>query len=204
MAEGSAPLRTHFDALFEQDDDPWRFRSRWYEQRKRALTLACLPQRHYRQIFEPGCANGELSAALAERCDTLWVSDGSARALALARVRLAAWPQTRFGRHWVPPEWPDPARFDLVVVSELAYYLDAEALRLLAERIRGTLTEGGAVLACHWRHPLPGHPLSADEVHARLGRHLRLPRLTECVEVDFRIDVWSQDPRSVAQREGLA
>ncbi|MES2889280.1 MAG: SAM-dependent methyltransferase [Pseudomonadota bacterium] len=192
----------HFDALFEQDDDPWCFRSRWYEQRKRAVTLACLPDRRYGQAFEPGCANGELSAALAERCDILWVSDGSARALALARVRLAAWPQTRFGQHRLPQEWP-AARFDLVVVSELAYYFSADELHTLAARIKGSLTEQGTVLACHWRHPLAGHELSADQVHALLGCHLGLPCITTLVEADFRIDVWSADARSVAQREGL-
>ena len=57
----------YFEQLFEHDEDPWAFRTRWYEQRKRDLTLACLPRQYYTRIFEPACANGELSAALAER-----------------------------------------------------------------------------------------------------------------------------------------
>lgn len=52
----------YFDGLVAGNDDPWAFRQRWYEQRKRAITLAALPRPHYRAIFEPGCANGELSA----------------------------------------------------------------------------------------------------------------------------------------------
>ena len=32
----------YFDQLFAGNDDPWAFRQRWYEQRKRALTLAVL------------------------------------------------------------------------------------------------------------------------------------------------------------------
>ena len=48
----------YFEGLFARDQDPWAFRQRWYEQRKRAITLASLPRRHYRSIFEPGCANG--------------------------------------------------------------------------------------------------------------------------------------------------
>ncbi|NYS43147.1 SAM-dependent methyltransferase, partial [Pseudomonas syringae pv. actinidiae] len=62
---------SYFDELFRNNDDPWAFKKRWYERRKRALTLAALPRERYRAIFEPGCANGELSADLAERCDTL-------------------------------------------------------------------------------------------------------------------------------------
>ncbi|EPN67648.1 methyltransferase, partial [Pseudomonas syringae pv. actinidiae ICMP 19101] len=58
---------SYFDELFRNNDDPWAFKQRWYERRKRALTLAALPRERYRAIFEPGCANGELSADLAER-----------------------------------------------------------------------------------------------------------------------------------------
>ena len=71
----------YFDGLFAASPDPWGFESRWYEHRKRALTLACLPSLRYRYGYEPGCANGELSAALADRCDRLLVSDGAEKAV---------------------------------------------------------------------------------------------------------------------------
>ena len=29
----------HFEALFASNDDPWGFRTRWYEARKRSLTI---------------------------------------------------------------------------------------------------------------------------------------------------------------------
>ena len=44
----------YFDGLFAGNDDPWAFRQRWYEQRKRAITLAALPRPRYRSVFEPG------------------------------------------------------------------------------------------------------------------------------------------------------
>ena len=59
--------RPVFDRLFEASEDPWGFRTRWYEARKRSITLACLPEAHYQNAYEPGCANGELAAALAPR-----------------------------------------------------------------------------------------------------------------------------------------
>lgn len=34
---------SYFNELFLNSDDPWAFKQRWYERRKRALTLAALP-----------------------------------------------------------------------------------------------------------------------------------------------------------------
>lgn len=82
----------YFDEMFAKSDDPWKFQSRWYERRKCALTLACLPSERYAHGFEPGCANGELSAGLATRCDHLLVSDGVDKAVSLARERLNGCP----------------------------------------------------------------------------------------------------------------
>jgi hypothetical protein len=61
----------HFDELFRLDADPWRTRTRWYEVRKRALTLAALPQERYERACEPGCGAGEMTAALAQRCGSV-------------------------------------------------------------------------------------------------------------------------------------
>ena len=79
----------YFDALYEACDDPWGFRNRWYERRKRLLTMALLPRERYRRAFEPGCANGELSAQLAARCDSLLATDLNETAVRLASERVA-------------------------------------------------------------------------------------------------------------------
>lgn len=191
-----------FDALFRDSDDPWQFKTRWYEERKRALTLACLPDRRYTSAYEPGCANGELSAGLALRCDQLLVSDVSPRALALARERLAAWPHVQAVLAHLPRDWPDGS-FDLIVISELGYFLDAQGVDALGDHARRSLRPGGAVLACHWRRPIQGGSLDGDAVHTRLGLRLDHPVLTEVREADFLLHVWSDDGRSVAQREGF-
>lgn len=44
----------YFDAMYEANHDPWGFNSRWYEERKRAITLAVLPERRYANAYEPG------------------------------------------------------------------------------------------------------------------------------------------------------
>ncbi|WP_336493121.1 SAM-dependent methyltransferase, partial [Methylobacterium nigriterrae] len=61
----------HFDELHTRSDDPWSVRTRWYERRKRAITMASLPRKRFTRALEIGCSIGELSAELADRCDRL-------------------------------------------------------------------------------------------------------------------------------------
>jgi SAM-dependent methyltransferase len=194
----------YFDELYRRSDDPWRLREGWYERRKRSLTLALLPRPRYRNAFEPGCANGELTAGLATRCDALLAADLHARAVELARERVAGAANVRIEQRRVPREWPtEHGPFDLIVISEFAYYLDAAELETLAARIAGSLTTDGTLLACHWRRPFAEARESADRAHALFDARCGLARLAHHDEADLLIDVWSRDARSVAQREGL-
>lgn len=193
----------YFDALFEGNADPWQFKSRWYETRKRALTLACLPQLRYASAYEPGCANGELSAALATRCDNLLVTDGSPRAVAMSSARLADLPNVQVRQAWVPAKWPTET-FDLIVLSEFGFYLGEEDLTTLAAKALRSLRPGGTVLACHWRRPIEGCEFNGDEVHHILSKAMALGQVSHAMDPDMRLDVWCRDARSVAQHEGFA
>ena len=197
----------HFDALFSASTDPWEFKSRWYEIRKRALTLACLPQLRYASGYEPGCANGELSAALATRCDHLRVSDGSPLAVSMATTRLAGFANVTVTQAWVPEEWPVET-FDLIVFSEFGFYMNGQELDALADKIVQSLRPGGTVLACHWRRPIDGCEFTGDKVHQRIfkrmSQSLELASLGHHLDSDMVLDIWSSDARSVAQREGFA
>jgi SAM-dependent methyltransferase len=191
-----------FDAKFEASDDPWRFRSRWYEIRKRALTLACLPSERYGNAFEPGCANGELSRMLAPRCGRLLASDGSGRAVALARERLSDCPNVEVRQLWLPAQFPI-GKFDLIVFSEVGYFMASDALAEFARMARASLAPGGTVLACHWRRQADDCELDGDGVHTILESGLALPPVLAYLDEDIRLDVWCEDARSVAAREGL-
>ncbi|MFL9862981.1 SAM-dependent methyltransferase [Paraburkholderia fungorum] len=195
----------YFDALYKSSDDPWHLREGWYERRKRLLTLALLPRPRYRNAFEPGCANGELTAGLAARCDALLAADLHETAVRLTRERVAGMQQVRVEQRRVPQQWPTEAgSFELIVISELAYYLDAADLETLAARIAASLTPDGTLLACHWRRPFSEALASADAAHALFDARCGLSRLAHHDEADLLIDVWSRDARSVAQREGLS
>ena len=192
----------YFDGLFAGNDDPWAFRQRWYEQRKRAITLAALPRPHYRAIFEPGCANGELSAELANRCSRLLCCDTAGAAVKLAQTRLSLFDHVEVRQNRLPGHWPEE-KFDLIVFSEIGYYLDRQDLTEVIRHISNSLTADGQLLACHWRPPIEGCPLNARQVHDQIHEQLALPRLALHQEADFILEVWSREPRSVAALEGL-
>ncbi len=191
-----------FDRLFDGNDDPWAMHQRWYEQRKRALLAACLPRARYASVFEPGCANGATSQVLAGRCERLTCCDTAERAVALTREALADAPHAQVEQRRLPEQWP-AQRFDLIVLNELCYYLSADDLAALIDACRRSLTDDGQVLACHWRAAIDGCTLDGDAVHRQLDAGLGMTSLLQHHEKDFLLQVWSRDPRSVAEHEGL-
>ncbi|WP_051551357.1 bifunctional PIG-L family deacetylase/class I SAM-dependent methyltransferase [Nocardioides sp. URHA0020] len=150
------------DDLRRAATDPWGIDDRWYEQRKRDLTLSVLPRRTFGRGLEIGCSTGALSARLAERCDDLLAVDSSPVAVAAARLRLAD-TGVRVELMHPPSEWPD-GELDLVVVSEMAHFLSPRELRGLVERVRASLAPYGVVVLCHWRHRIDGWVPNAGQV----------------------------------------
>ncbi len=190
----------YFAGLYQGSNDPWLLRERWYERRKRALTLAALPDEHYRRAYEPGCANGELTAELAARCETLLAADLNPAAVELARQRVAHLQHVRVEQRAMPDDWPD-GEFNLIVISEVAYYLNEAQLAGLIAKLTVSLAEGGTLIACHWRRPIEGWPHSGDHVHRQLRAKLTLSRLSCYQDDDMVLDVWSSNAESIYQRE---
>ncbi|MDG9884191.1 class I SAM-dependent methyltransferase [Pseudomonas sp. GD04058] len=183
----------YFADLFAASDDPWAFRTRWYEKRKRELIMASLPRQFYERIFEPACANGELSAALAERCTELVCHDLDSTAVALARQRLGGLRNVQVGQGRLPGDWPGGS-FDLIVLGEIGYYLDPEQWLQVIEQAAASLGEDGGLLACHWLHPIDGCPQNGRQVHALLEERLPLYRVLRHEEADFLLEYWSCQP----------
>ena len=94
-------------------------------------------------------------------------------------------------------------RFDLIVLSEVAYYWDPATLERLISTLHTHLAEDATVVACHWRHPVADYPLGGDEANGIIRAALPLTRIAVHEERDFLLEVFSTNPRSVAEVEGL-
>lgn len=193
----------YFDAAYSRRADPWGFETRWYESRKRALTVASLPAERYESALEIGCSIGVLTEQLADRCAAVLAVDISQAAVDRARKRLAPASHVSVERMDVGRHFPD-RHFDLIVLSEVAYYFDMATLEAVLDKIETSLGPTGTLVACHWRHDVEDYPLSGDEVHNTIRARSSLHRIAVHVEADFLLEVFSHDGRSVAQRTGLA
>lgn len=153
----------YFDSLYKKKADPWDFATSPYEAAKYAATIAALPRQCYRNAFEPGCSIGVLTEQLAPRCERLLATDVSEDALRQARLRCVDYPQVNFERGDVLAKFP-AVRFDLILISEVAYYLSLPDLEKLRTQIAAALAPQGHLLLVHYTGQT-NYPLSADTVH---------------------------------------
>jgi 2-polyprenyl-3-methyl-5-hydroxy-6-metoxy-1,4-benzoquinol methylase len=189
---GQTLLPEYFDALYTADPDPWKFATSPYERDKYALTLEAMPKPRYRSALEVGCSIGVLTRSLASRCDALIAIDAAQTPLLEARRRCADLPGVRFEQMFVPDQWPD-GNFELILLSEVVYYLSRDAVGRLAARVVNSLAQGGSVILVHWTGPT-NYPLSGDEAAAlfikRIGPEYVVERADRYAE--FRLDVLSR------------
>lgn len=225
---------TYFDALYNDNTDPWEYQTRWYEKRKRNICLAILPQAKYNNAIELGSGNGVFSELLAQRCQTLTCVDGNHQAVALAKQRLTNHAHTKVIQGIIPntllnlqdtllEAYPLPGTevldahnspFDLIVISEILYYLSPTDIDKVIAWSQQNLAIGGTILFCHWRYSIDGFLMTGETVHQRLHQTFHTindketPQATfnhqsQIVDCDFLLDVWQRSSRSVAMQENL-
>jgi cyclopropane fatty-acyl-phospholipid synthase-like methyltransferase len=165
--------RSFFEELYRTDPDPWRFTDDAYEQARYQHLLAHVPAGRYDTAFEPGCSIGVLTRQLADRCRRVFAIDIAEAAVAEAHRRCADRPGVDLARGELPHDLPDEP-VDLVVLSEIGYYLTEPVLIDMTRRIRGVLTPGGRVVAVHWTGESSDHVLHGRDVHRILDTHLEL------------------------------
>jgi SAM-dependent methyltransferase len=178
--------RAYFDTLYAADPDPWRFAPRAYERDKYAASLAALPDPAYGSVLEIGCSIGVFTRQLAGRSRHVLALDVADAALAQARQNCPL-DHVTFENRRVPEEWPEGI-FDLMVFSEVLYYLDREALADVARRVPPALSKSGVILLVHYLgetdYPLSGH--EAADIFVKL---LNFPTLAQTITESYRIDV---------------
>lgn len=192
--------------MYARSSDPWQLQNRWYERRKYAITTALLPYERYRHAFEPGCSVGVLTEALAGRCDHITSTDISVPALDATHARLvsgAVRDRVTLMRGSIDQPWP-PGPFDLLVLSEVCYYLQPDLLRDVLDREVPRLAPAATVVAAHWRHRVQEYPMSGDRANEVIAATAGLHHLGRYQDADVVIDVFDRSGAgSVAARTSV-
>jgi len=162
-----------FEAKYQKKADPWSFSSTPSELFRYDHIMDALAERRYASAFEPGCSIGVLTERLASMCDHVHALDFSATAAARARERCAGLPNVMVECASIRDVLPS-ASTDLLVLSEIGYYLPLAEWTALVKAMIEPLRPGATVLAAHWLGYSEDHTLSGDEVHSAL---LALPSL---------------------------
>ncbi|MDT7724530.1 MAG: hypothetical protein QOI21_1106 [Actinomycetota bacterium] len=181
----SAP-HSRFEELYHGAGDPWAVSASWYERRKREVALASLPRERYASAVEPACGIGVFTRALAARCDELLAFDPVASAVERAREAGPSGVDIRLGS--LPGDLP-AGPVDLIVFSEILYYLGDGDLSATIEGAVSALRPGGDLLAVHWLPWAPEAPRDAVDAHRRLLGHPALERIVEHVDGEFLLHV---------------
>jgi SAM-dependent methyltransferase len=176
-----------FERLYQQSPDPWGYRTSSYEQEKYAATLTALPRRSLGLSLEVGCSIGVFTGQLAARCQRVVAIDFSLSALQLARRNLIGVGNVDLLRATFPAETA-PGSWDLIVCSEVLYYLQPPALEEAIGWIKSQLTFGATVLTVSWRGVGRDEPLTGDEVHDRLARELARWHALDARQQQYRLD----------------
>lgn len=127
----SGVTQARLDGIYAHSTDPWQFRTSAYEKAKYEATLKALVQPAYTAILELGCGNGELAARLATRTSNYVGVDAACVAITEAR-RLR--PDLHFVELYLPAHLPE-GPFDLIVASEILYFLDLDGIADLANQM---------------------------------------------------------------------
>jgi 2-polyprenyl-3-methyl-5-hydroxy-6-metoxy-1,4-benzoquinol methylase len=159
MSDKTSLPASYFEARYQADIDPWRFRSSDYEKQKYQATIDALTKQRYRDGLEVGCSIGVLTAMLAARCDHLLALDVSQTAIDEAMSQRPH--NVQFQVASVPNQFP-AGSFDLIVLSEMLYYLSKPDLADLAQRCIAALRPEGEIILCHWLGETD-YPLTGDQ-----------------------------------------
>lgn len=189
----SATSDDYFESVWSESDDPWDHAGRWYEQRKYELTAAAVPDQRWSRSFEPGCGAGVLTRLLAPRAEEHVAMERHPRGVEATRRRCADVDGLVVHQGTVPHDWPD-GTFDLIVLSELLYYLSEEEISATLDRCRSSLRHGGHLLAVHYRPDVDAHTWNGDEVHDLLAVDARWRPRLRAVDEEFRLDLLTVTP----------
>jgi len=160
-----------FDHFFDEGD-PFGFDVHPEEQLKFDRTLEVCGDGPLGRVLELGCAVGTFTEVLAPRATDVLAIDVSQSAVDQVLRRLDGQDHVRAVAMDIPDEFPDET-FDLVIASDVLYYLPVPVLQRCVDRIEESLAPGGTFVSVHYV-PRMGSVLNGEEAHDVIIAHTRL------------------------------
>lgn len=183
--------KKYFDDVYTNSTDPWNFETSDYERNKYCETVSAIPQNNYSKALEIGCSIGVLTKMLSQRCEHLLAMDINEIALTKVRERFTGSSnKVEFLLGGIPQDFPS-GNFDLIVMSEVGYYLSMNDLIKARKKIWEALNTNGILILVHWIHFVHDYPLTGDEVHD-LFDELEKVNLKKMRTSDYRMDVFQK------------
>lgn len=200
-AEGA---RVAFEAAYARSADPWASAALGYryQRLKYDKLMALLPRGRFARVLDLGCGLGLLTQKLAKRSGHVLGLDISTAAVERARGRAAKLDNLQFEQGDIMdlPTSLD-GRFDLVVVSDVIYYLsllDDLLLGNLAVRIANLLSPGGVcLLANHFFFVADPASRQSRAIHRAFAACPRFAVISEHRRAFFLASLFSGRPQVI-------
>lgn len=193
--------RHYFESLFAAGADPWKYRSD-YERLKYTQTLNLVPAGTGRAL-ELACAEGDFTVALATRAAEVVAADISALALARTAERCAHLPNISYRRLDLASD-PLPGGFDVIVCSEVLYFVGQDRLPEVVKKLAEALAPGGRLILAHANLLVDGSdepgfdwsfPYGARHIGRTLAAEPALRFLRELRSRHYRIQLFVRNER---------
>ena len=168
-----------FEAMYQNCPDPWHQDSVLPKNKELALTLLT----HYRfsRVLDVGCGTGKFTTQIQKATEAQVAGlDTSPTAISKA---IARYPQVKFSVATVPPLPYADRSFDLVIASELLWYILPSLAIFFAEVQRVLVADGYFMILQQFYQP--GQQKYGAEVMQNLDEMLRLLPF----EVEWTVEV---------------
>ena len=193
MEEKQSLDSEYFKSVYDASEDPWNFETSEYEAKKYAVTITSLPKENYQNALEIGCSIGVLTQLLAQKSGHLLATDISEKALDRAQKRCENLENVTFKKLNFQNDLPVD-QYDLIMVSEVAYYLSPHDWETAVGNLFDRLKADGNIVLVHWLPEVHDYPQTGDEVHQSFEKLMK-DKMTNVFNdraETYRIDVWAK------------
>lgn len=138
------PKAAEFDRLYRLNHDPYDTTTSPYELHKQKALVRMIGERRYASALDLGCGTGVVTRLIAPFCDRVLGTDFAPTAIETAR-RETSDSRVSFAVADLR-EMEEVGAYDLIVCSEVLYYLKAPELADALVRLSRALMPGGALV----------------------------------------------------------